>query len=364
MAFLSDEQLSALTIDELIFHVVGPDKENDLVLLDVVDSGSPEGEAANRAFFAERIKSANKGNMFQFENLSVVKTALTDIEANPTAFVERSKDLATSFHGGHKKSASKGVFMLLKLSSGTARFYALLKYDHETVISYVKTNAAGRVGANLSALTDTFVQSPQAVQKSAIISLATGEICVRDRTDLEDISDYFRVFLGAKRVNTPERLTKQLVGALKDALTKNADELGPVVTKNYNQRVFAAVQALANWDPEQPEQLLTAVFGPLSAGSKVRTDFNRSLEHRRIQSERFPFHKASVPRPRRRQLVTIEGIEVRYTEQDSGRIDTTEADGETIITIRTAGIQIDDDLPDDTRRGGPPARPAGVRRTV
>lgn len=63
MSFLTDEEINALTIKRMIFHVVGGELEIPVLLSEI---SPPE----HVDFFLERIKSALSGNMFRFTELS------------------------------------------------------------------------------------------------------------------------------------------------------------------------------------------------------------------------------------------------------------------------------------------------------
>ena len=85
MPFLSDEQLEHLRIERMIFHVVGPE-DGQLVLLEEMEPGEHE------EFFLGRIKAANNGMMFDFLERSPVLASLREIDATPDSFVTETKE--------------------------------------------------------------------------------------------------------------------------------------------------------------------------------------------------------------------------------------------------------------------------------
>jgi hypothetical protein len=75
MSFLTDEEINALTIKRMIFHVVGGELEIPVLLSEI---SPPE----HVDFFLERIKSALSGNMFRFTELSNTERILRLIRNN------------------------------------------------------------------------------------------------------------------------------------------------------------------------------------------------------------------------------------------------------------------------------------------
>lgn len=336
--FASD-QLADATIERMIFHVVGPENHH-LVLLEEIDPGD------HASFFLDRVRSAANGVMFDFLAASPVLAALQRIEIDPNRFVRETKDLAALFNGMHSGAASVGVFLVFVLRVGGERLYAIIKYDHEEVLSYTIEVEADIRRALIAALQSTFVRSPEALQKAAIIRLtaAGGELAVRDRVSPSKITRYFQGFLGAHRRFDPGMLTTALSNIAKKAARKHADVLGPVVMGQLNRRVYEAVQAQPGFDPANREPFLAAVFGPLEADSPVRATFERELRNARIENEVFDFDRGAVPRPRRKHMVTDEGIEVIYDRQYEDRVarEPRPGGGERII-IETGGVRVEDD---------------------
>ncbi len=348
MAFFSPEQLDGLSITRMIFHVVGPDVKK-MVLLEETDPG------VFADFFLERLKSTNGGLMFNFADGSPLEASLRRVQVDGKGFVSETKALATQFQNAHSQAASEGAFMIFVLQTIGETFYALVKFDHESVLSYaIKHTPAGNTAA-IAELRDTFVKSPDALQKSALIKLdaAGGELCVRDRAAPTKVSKYFQTFLGANRRFQPEQLTTSLCGIAKSVAKKHAAELGPSVMSNLNRRVYDYVQNTAGFDPVNKEPFLAAIFGPLPAESPVRASFDRELKNQRIESEAFDFHKPAVPRPPKRKLITMEGIEVIWDRIYEQNVRQESIEGNRVrITIETGGIKSEDDYSDKNSRAG------------
>lgn len=339
MSFFSQEQLDGLSVSRMIFHVVGPDQKK-MVLLEEAEPG-PFAD-----FFLARIRSTNGGIMFDFADGSPLELSLRKVEADAHQFVAETKGLATQFQIQHSANASAGVFMVFVLQTMDERFYALVKYDHETVLSYEIEDTPEGHKAAIAELHDTFVKAPEALQKSALIRLKEdgGELCIRDRASPSKVSKYFQAFLGARRRFEAAQLTTTLCGIAKKVALKNSELLGTAVMSNLTHRIYDFVQNTQSFDPSQKEPFLVAVFGSLVEDSPVRADFDRELKTARIESETFDFHKASFPRPAKRRLVTAEGIELIWDRQFEDKIiREPQPDGRLRIIIETGSIRSEDD---------------------
>lgn len=346
MAFLQEEQLESLTIDRMIFHVIGPE-ENELVLLEEIVPG-PYAD-----FFIDRLRSTVSGIMFDFLPNSSVLQSLNAIEKDTKVFVAQSKTMAEQFKLGHGKNTSRGVFFTFALSAGEERLFALLKYDHETVLSYTIQTTGSVSRPLIEELQDTFVQSPQALQKSALIRLTEngGEVCVKDRVAPASVTKYFQSFLGARRRFTPEKLTASLAELTKKVAKKCSSELSSDVRKDVRHRLYETIQNQDGFDPSNSEVFLTSVFGPLAENSSIRKEFERELKAARIEGESFNFDRQAVPRPTKRRIVTTEGIEVIFDREYANNVVRERiAGGRERIMIETGGIEEDDDYTDSNSR--------------
>jgi hypothetical protein len=346
MAFLQPEQLEILTIERMVFHVVGPE-DGELVLLEEIEPGPFS------AFFLDRLKSSNNGSMFDFIPGSSVLASLLQVENDQQLFVVESKKLASLFKAHHGRNAIKGVFFMFLLSAAQERFYALIKYDHETVLAYrIEDRATGHYPL-LQQLQDTFVKSPQALQKSAIVRLTgdAGELCVKDRVSPKEITQYFKAFLGAQRRYTPGKLTEKLADITIKVAKENSAELTLDSRKNLRQRLYDTLQTQVGFDPENSEPFLASVFGPLSENSRIRQAFDRKLRSSHLEGEAFDFDRDAVKRPAKRRIVTREGIQVIWERQYEDNVKVEElAGGRAKITITTGGVEENDDFTEANSR--------------
>lgn len=346
MAFLQPEQLERLTIEKMVFHVVGPE-DDDLILLEEIDPG-PFSD-----FFLDRLKSSNNGIMFDFIPGSPVLTSFLQVENAPELFVDESKKLASLFKAQHGHNTSKGVLLMFLLSAAEERFYALIKYDHQTVLSYKIEDRANAHFALLQQLKDTFVKSPEALQKSAIARLVdgSGELCVKDRVSPKDVTQYFKAFLGAQRRYTPGSLTAKFAEITLKVARENSQELSADSRKNVRQRLYDTLQTQAGFEPESADSYLTSVFGPLPEHSRIKQAFERKLRSSHLDGEAFEFDRNAMKRPAKRRIVTKEGIQVILDREYNDSVTVEDlAGGRARITITTAGVEEDDDFAERNSR--------------
>lgn len=348
MPFLSEEELAALHVEDLIFHVVGS-SEADLRLMDEVAATGED--VAHLGFFLQRLRATNGGNLFDFISPSAVRNALVAIQASPASFVEQSKELARAFQNTHTRSTVKGVLLIMRLSCNGQALHAMMKYDHEDVLTYATEAVDGKSRAKVSRVLNTFVEKGESIQKSCIIRLTDGggELCVRDRSNRKGISDYFRSFLAVSRRHTQAGLTQKVVAATRAALSKVADELPSAVKANVSQRIYDAVQGTDGFDPDNTLPFLAAIVGAIPESSKLPKIFAKELARERIDQEVFDFDKEAVKRPPRRRIVTAENIRISYNAADQALIREYTHEGRTIIEINSAQVTERDDEPENTQ---------------
>src|SRR6202035_3711770 len=107
----------------------------------------------------------------------------------------------------------------------------LIKYDHERVLTYrVQTRRA-----LLSAVQNSFTESPNALHKSALIELARtgGELTVIDRTVRKDITDFFRGFLNVRRKYENKQMTAEVGKAVYETIKAHQDTLPANLIQNW-----------------------------------------------------------------------------------------------------------------------------------
>ncbi|WP_150046221.1 nucleoid-associated protein [Methylomonas rhizoryzae] len=340
MILLTDEEKDSMSITRMIFHVVGKMLEEPILLEEI---NPPE----HTDFFLDRIKSVLTGNLFEFKTNSNVERLIRDIIADGGTFSENTKSLTKDFQRLHiHKTMSMGAFFVFEITIKNGnRIYALIKYDNDDVVSYFLPENTSKPRLNLSH--QNWVKKPEAMQKIALVRLSEasgGKVVVRDRSKPTNISDYFQAFLDVRRINKPEEMSIKLVNAIKDTFKAHRSELAQDIQKGGVNRIYEVLQQGGHqFNPDELELLITAVFGPLSEASTVRKTFKSNLKIQGISEETFQILPEDVPKPTRRRMDTIEGISICYDEEYRNKITTQPGhDGVTKIVITTAGIKSDD----------------------
>ena len=183
MSILSEKEAEGLTIERMIFHVVDPASESPVFLAEVKPPQCVD-------FFVERVKETLRGAAYEFLPgagiPSLLYRALPSQKAKD-GFIKASHDLAARFKEKVKqdKRLAPGVLMLFVLKTeGDTRFVAVIKYEHQQVVSYSYIKDAegnlildgdGNPVPDLQTLVETFTKDRKAMQKSAVIRFHKNE---------------------------------------------------------------------------------------------------------------------------------------------------------------------------------------------
>lgn len=308
MAFFDEQQIAALKIEQMVFHLVGP-KPESFVRLEALDPGPFTG------FFLERIGSVNAGAPYIFSDASATRERLSRISADPQRFQSESEKLAEDFQREHGGSTAAGAFLVFRLTTGAEEFFALLKYDDETVLTYdMEEGEDGRKRVSLAALERTFVQNRDALQKSALVRLTPdgGELRVLDRRNQQKVARYFEAFLAAKRLHDDADLTQKLVKVAREIIRGNRDLVSPEVYKEATRRCYDAAAAGGKLDAGEQKRFLEAVVGhPLDDDHPLVEKFRSALRRERIEGAPVTLNAQKVPQPTLTRLVTVNQIQIR-----------------------------------------------------
>lgn len=347
MSFLSDEEKERLKITRMIFHVVGRDLDDPILLSEITPPQHAE-------FFLERVKSAIKGNLFCFRTDSNTERVLRLIEEDSSLFTKQTQILARNFQSQHTGVTSAGVFFVFELLAGESKtIYALIKYDNEDVVRYILDVTGESHIPRLERFRESFVRKPEAMQKIALVCLDPhegGKILVRDRSNVAHISAYFEAFLQARRVNPISEMSEKLVSALKDTFKEHRASLPQDIQLSGVNKIYEVLsQGGHRFDPEDCEPIVTAIFGPQATDSAIRRTLVRKLKERGIAEETFDVDPQFVQKPKRRRLETQEGVQVIFDESQRPTINH-RADGRQEIVIVTAKV-IRDDVDLENTRG-------------
>ncbi|MGF1476784.1 MAG: nucleoid-associated protein [Geminicoccaceae bacterium] len=318
MAFFSDEDLEQLRIEQMVFHLVGP-QDDHFVPLEAIDPGQFE------AFFIERIRSINEGLPYRFTDASATETRLRRIADNPGQFQRESEGLAQDFQRLHGGNAAAGAFLVFVLGAGNRQAFALLKYDDEEVLAYdIEDAGGGRKRVNLEALERTFVQNREALQKSALVRLddGGGELTVLDRRNQQKVALYFENFLAAVRVHGDAELTEKFTDVTRKTILNNRDLVPDDVYRSVTQRIHEAAAQGGSFDADEQKQFLDLVVGrQLPDDDPLVEKWEQGLRRKRIDQTPVQLEPAVVPKPSLQLFTTESGIRLTAPIEHVDRID-------------------------------------------
>lgn len=297
MASLTDEQIASLKIRNFLFHVVHHGKKEpdyfDNVLLGKFES-----------FFISRIKDTLKGNRFSFLDNSNVKKELLKWQSSEITFLELSKELALQFNEYYDKRVTTGVLIVIELLADQKRYYSLIKYDSDEVLSFTRNGE----NAVLSDVLNNFTQSAKSLQKSALIDLDSpageGQIAVIDRQTRSSISDLFRNFLGVERTKKPDELTTALYEAAIKTVGKHRDDLPP----SFTSRAGDHIKEIAEKQKEfSEEEFYVQLFGPY-ASDDIKSTYQKEIVKHGLSGEVFEYTPTVLHENKKTRYKTKEGI--------------------------------------------------------
>lgn len=281
MGLLEQDELDALSLGRLIFHVVGPD-DADLILMDEVDISGLSN------FFLARIRETNVGNRFDFLGSEQgVRPSLAAISKDPSNFVAITKGMAEQFQNQHKVVASKrGAFIIAELKGGVSPVFALIKFDDLNVLRFSQqSKAGGGIRAVVTEIDNTFQDDRRAMQKSALVVLAQdgGSVAVFDRVDRANVTKYFRAFLGVKRRWEANEATARLKKAVDAAFAAHRKDAPKDIQSSWRSRLFDDMDTRASLDlSEDLDGFLSSVFGAYGSNAEFRKSVDRELQRQKV----------------------------------------------------------------------------------
>ncbi len=347
MAALDDDELAALAIERMVFHIVGPKPEH-FQRLEEITPGPFAG------FFLDRIRSASRGNAYRFAEHAQTKSRLLSVLVNRARFQEESEGLAEDFQRAHGGQTAPGAFLVFLLAAKDRRAFALLKYDDDTVLTYdLEEGQEGRKRATLASLRRNFVKNPSALQKAALITLdpEPGFLSVLDHRNGTKVARYFETFLGAKREFTDEELTRRIYQAAVDTILENESLVEPDVYREVRRRAYNAAAAGGAVEAQSNKSFLEAVLGrSVDEEDDLATKFRHKLRSQRIENESFRLAPNAVSRPRQRRIETVAGVRIQFAEELQDLVEVNSAEGRIVINDRIRRDDVDSEPNSRTRR--------------
>jgi hypothetical protein len=334
MSILSEQEQRQLKIERFIFHVVGVKTEDPPTYLKEIDL--PTSELQD--FFLNLVKATLKGSTYKFTEESETRRRLRAILVNRKEFESKSRELARDFHSRHSGVTIPGLFILVLLRVGTARFFAVLKYDRQEVVEF-QVEPSNEVVLRM--LENIIVEYPDALQKSALIRMTGDEpqIVLIDRKSMAKPAEYFLRFLGVTRSQSEEDMTANLMTIAKKIAIEHRDKLPDDIVIHMLRRCYDYITTQESFNEEQ---FLTSICGPVAGDSPIRETYSVLLEDKELKDQTFILRKDAVKEPKKKRLRTAEGVRIIYDDDEDSAsarsIKFNSENGSTIITITTSEI--------------------------
>lgn len=334
MSILSEQEQRQLKIERFIFHVVGVKTEDPPRYLREINLQTFELQD----FFLNLVKATLKGSTYKFTEESETRKRLRTILANRKEFEPKSRELALDFHSRHSGATIPGLFILVLLRVGSARFFAVLKYDRQDVVEFEVETSDEVI---LRMLENTIVEYPDALQKSALIQMTGDEpkIVLIDRKSTAKPAEYFLRFLGVTRSQSEEDMTTSLLTIAKKIAIEHRDQLPDDIVINIPKRCY---DYITTQEAFNEEQFLTSICGPIAGNSPIRETYSALLEDKEIKDQTFVLQRDAAREPKKKRLRTAEGVRIIYDDDENSAsarsVKFKSENGSTIITITTSGI--------------------------
>ncbi|MGE0684236.1 MAG: nucleoid-associated protein [Candidatus Binatia bacterium] len=334
MSILSEQEQQQLKIERFIFHVVGVKTEDPPTYLKEINL--PTSELQD--FFLNLVKATLKGSTYKFTEESETRRRLRAILANRKEFESKSRELAQDFHSRHSGVTIPGLFILVFLRVGTARFFAVLKYDRQEVVEF-QVEPSNEVVLRM--LENIIVEYPDALQKSALIRMTGDEpqIVLIDRKSMAKPAEYFLRFLGVTRSQSEEDMTTNLMTIAKKIAIEHRDKLPDDIVIHMLRRCYDYITTQESFNEEQ---FLTSICGSVAGDSPIRETYSVLLEDKELKDQTFILRKDAVKEPKKKRLRTAEGVRIIYDDDEDSAsarsVKFNSENGSTIITITTSEI--------------------------
>lgn len=343
---LTPQERSSIRIDRFIFHIL-VSGEDEPTYLDAVVL-----EDDQKAFFRDRIADAAEGTQYVFTDKGdgTAVSCQRIIDGSPDDFLAESKRLARGFLGHHMgRVTSNGAFVVATIeveSSGEqVPLIAMLKMDHQRVLSIITSNEDKGLVARMQEVLKTFIEAKAALQKVALIDVGdhyAWDALAWERRSDEGVADYFRKFLGVVLREDSSHWTRQAVSTTirwakaQHELLADGDDLYGVKTR--------ALKYMETHDTFTTDGFLDMVVRAPDPDQRavLRTGLMKELAEAGIAGQTFTPKPGSLKtKDVRNRLTTLEGVSLEWTgDPDAKGITITpkEAGGTTII-IDSQGVK-------------------------
>lgn len=347
---LGQTQRDSLKIDNLIFHIIDPDIDDDnhVIYLDEV-----ELQDKQKSFFLDRLRDIAEGTQYLFgENSVHLKEKCEQLLNETNNFNQISRQITSDFAGRHAEQMSAGVFVIavvtfLASAHQERKLVLFVKMDKRPSFSYNYEVRNGRTIAIMKEVENALSETKAAVQKSAVIDVTqhfAWDVLAYDRVKKPLLSDYFKGFLGVINRHQDSELTRIAHATVKKWASRLPGESMPE-----GEDLFSftgrALNYLQDHDQFDTDGFIDAVIK--DTNSERKANLSSALKEELVQAgvagQRFVPKSDSIPTRLRKQVYkTAEGVTISF-EGDKDvvglRIDP-QPDGGKIITITTNKLDI------------------------
>jgi hypothetical protein len=340
LAFINDDEIAALRIENMILHVVGDEQFN----------AEPMRMVEHADFFVERIRNTDVASVFEFHADSQTKAQLERMACDEDEFEAGGQALAREFSRFHPGSSRDGAFFIfdLRTDNPDVRIYSLIKYDYQQVIEQQQQAD----GANLLRLiVQAFVADKRAIQKSALVRVVDGvaetAIAAKDRMkQAPEIGDYFANYLHVVRTRDDEQLNRKAIEAVSNALKELKDILPDCDVPLAFREAKAALNNRQRITPAALEEAVLAAAGNPEDErviARIQNCVRRKVKSAKLEGLEFAPNRNLLRSPAIRRVRTTEGVLLFYPDRVGGanvdRVRT--AEGGEVITITTRHVEED-----------------------
>lgn len=340
LAFIDDDEIAALRIENVILHVVG-DEEFNPETMQIVEHAD---------FFVERIRNTDVASVFEFHTDSQTKAQLERMARDEDEFEAGGQALAREFSRFHPGSSRDGAFFIFELRTANpdVRIYSLIKYDYQQVIEQQQQDD----GTNLLRLImQAFVADKRAIQKSALVRVVDGvaemAIAAKDRMkQAPEIGDYFANYLHVVRVRDDEQLNRKAIEAVSNALKELKDILPDCDVPRAFREAKVALNNRQRINPAALEEAVLAAAGNPEDEriiTRIQKCVQRKVKSAKLEGLEFSPNRNLLRSPAIRKVRTTEGVLLFYPDRvgDANVDRLRTADGGEVITITTRHVEED-----------------------
>lgn len=306
-SYFSDAELAVLKIDEMIIHLVGPDKAKDYKEYDACNF------SRHQAVFLQMFREAAKGQRCKFLAASGVRQTLAS-DPNGANFVQTSKDIAELFQENHTKNSLAGAFVFARLDVNRRYFWASLKYDKGTGLQYKTVNQNGKLVFEVEGVANPMPTDAKALQKSVLITgTNTGdEVCVNQRGNAA--ADYLLKWLDVERLYDDAKGTEKLKKALQKTAHAMGDDLDKDDRKRWRGHLHAFATARSMFDTSSTPNFLAQLFPKTTDRALLEKKFNSEANKQKLGGTKFKPDPSVATKPTRRTLDGVNGVRASFTD--------------------------------------------------